>query len=183
MHKNNIASLLLAATVALSAPAVAAEGGIQLEYGAADEDGIDRFGGAVQWHWSRQWFSEGDWYLGGYWELSGSYWDGGRGRTGNDSLGEIGFTPVFRLQPHAASRGMRPFLEAGVGGHVMTETELEDKDFDILWTFGTHVGAGLRFGERGRFELMYRFQHLSNASLGDSNPGINFHVLRLGYRF
>jgi hypothetical protein len=31
--------------------------------------------------------------------------------------------------------------------------------------------------------LLYRFQHLSNASLGDDNPGINFHVLHLGYRF
>jgi len=31
--------------------------------------------------------------------------------------------------------------------------------------------------------LGYRYQHLSNLSIGDSNPGINFHLVRLGYHF
>jgi hypothetical protein len=32
-------------------------------------------------------------------------------------------------------------------------------------------------------DLGYRYQHLSNAGLGDSNPGINFHLVRLAYHF
>jgi hypothetical protein len=30
---------------------------------------------------------------------------------------------------------------------------------------------------------MYRYQHQSNAGLGDDNPGINFHLMSLGYHF
>ena len=169
-----IVMLLIGMLVANAAMAF----GLQLEYGDGD-DGIKRYGAALQWEWQRKWFTEGDWYLGGYWELSGSYWDGDPGRYNNDSLGEFGFTPVFRLQPHNNS-GFRPFVEAGLGGHVLTENELEDKDFSIAWQFGSHLGAGVQFGSNNQFELLYRFQHLSNASLGDSNPGINFHVFRLG---
>jgi hypothetical protein len=33
------------------------------------------------------------------------------------------------------------------------------------------------------FEIGYRFQHMSNAHLYDSNPGVNQHVISAGYRF
>ncbi len=175
------ALLALLLVLAAAGPAFAVDG-LQLEYGDGD-DGIERYGAALQWQWSRKWFADGQWYLGGYWEVSGSYWDGGAGHTGSDSLGEFGFTPVLRLQTHSPAGAVSPFLEAGIGGHVLTGTKLENKDFSTEWQFGSHIGAGLRFGARGRFELLYRFQHLSNAGLGDSNPGVNFHVLRLGWHF
>jgi hypothetical protein len=62
-------------------------------------------------------------------------------------------------------------------------TELGDRNFDIPFSFGDHLGAGLRFGTEGEFDLGYRYQHLSNLSLGDSSPGMNFHVGRLGLHF
>jgi hypothetical protein len=66
----------------------------------------------------------------------------------------------------------------------MIEEELVgDKDFSIPFAFGSHGGAGVRFGAKGRLEIGYRYQHLSNAGLGDSNPGINFHLVRLAYHF
>ena len=34
-----------------------------------------------------------------------------------------------------------------------------------------------------KFEIGYRAKHLSNAGLDDNNPGINFHMIRFGYRF
>ncbi|MGQ0658208.1 MAG: acyloxyacyl hydrolase [Chromatiales bacterium] len=161
---------------------VRAVDGIAVEIGVGDEDSA-RGGAAAQWDWRRNLFSAGDWYLSGFWELSLSYWDGDNGSTGNGSLGEAGFTPVFRMQPRTAVSGVVPYLEAAIGLHVMTATELGDRDFDIPFAFGDHVGAGLRFGPQGGFDLGYRFQHLSNASIGDSNPGINFHLFRLGNHF
>jgi len=161
---------------------VTAVDGINVELGTGEDD-VDRVGVTINWDWSAKWFAEGDWYLGGHWEIGGSYWDGRKGRTGTDSLGEFGVAPVFRLQRHKALEQWSPYLEFGVGPHVMTEDEIGDKDFSIEFAFGSHLGAGLRVGSRQQFEFGYRFQHLSNASLGDDNPGINFHLLRIGYRF
>ena len=155
---------------------------LALELGTGD-DSTDRIGFGIQWQWEKKWFAQGNWYLGGYWEASFSYWDGEKGWTGNASLFEGGITPVFRFQRHSPIYGVSPYLEAAIGVHGMSETTLGDNDFSIPFAFGSHLGTGIRFGGQKQFELGYRFQHLSNAVLGDPNPGINFHLLRLSYHF
>ncbi|MCG3200919.1 MAG: Lipid A deacylase PagL [Gammaproteobacteria bacterium] len=174
----------MCAAVAMLKFAVAAHAvdGAAMELGAGDEDSL-RGGLAVQWDWPRELLGLGSWFLGGYWEVSASFWDGDEGRSGNGTLAEIGVAPVFRIQPRAPIGAITPYLEGGIGLHLFSETEFGDRDFDIPFSFGDHLGAGLRFGPRGEVDVGYRFQHLSNASIGDSNPGINFHLLRLGYHF
>ena len=172
----NIVHVLV--TVFLFSSEVHAVDGLAIEIGTGDEDAT-RGGAAVQWGWERELLSVGDWFLGGYWEFGFSYWDGDSGRTGTGSLGEVGFAPVFRIEPRTPIVGVTPYLEGAIGVHFMTETELGDRDFDIAFTFGDHLGAGLRLGPKGEFEVGYRYQHLSNLSIGDSNPGINFHLVRL----
>ncbi len=175
-------SFVLAVCVAVTNDARAIDG-VAFEFGTAtSNDDVDRYGVAFRWDWGVQWFDSGDWYLGGQWELGATYWDGKDGRSGNDSLGDFHVTPVFRYQRKPGS-GIAPFVEFGVGAHVHTDDSISDKDFDIPFAFGSHVGGGFRFGANGAYELLYRYQHLSNASLGDDNPGINFHVVQLGYRF
>lgn len=155
---------------------------LALEGGTGDE-GAERVGAAAGWRWGRGWSLPAGLYLSGHWELSLSYWDGDEGRTGNDALVEGGFAPVFYIHSQARPFGITPYIEGGVGIHLMSESELGDRDFDILFTFGSHAGAGFRFGPQDQFELGYRFQHLSNAGLGDPNPGINFHLIKLLYYF
>lgn len=131
--------------------------------------------------WTRQWFTQGDWYLGGYWEVSLARWTSSapRGR----HIGDLGVTPVLRLQPKAQS-GWRPYLEGGIGLHLVSHTHVDAKhDLGSAFQFGDHVGAGLLLGKRSQFDLGYRFQHLSNGGIKDPNSGINFHQLRLGYLF
>ena len=156
--------------------------GVAIELGSGEEDAA-RGGFAVQWDWNRELVTVGDWFLGGFWELGASYWDGDEGRTGNGSLAEMGVAPVFRIQPRSPVGGVTPYLEGAIGLHLFTETELGDRNFDIPFSFGDHLGAGVRFGQQGEFDLGYRYQHLSNLSFGDTNPGINFHLIRLGYHF
>jgi len=153
-----------------------------VEAGSGD-DAIGRGGLALQWDWGVRWLPVGDWYLGGYFELSASYWEGDEGRTGTGSLGELGLASVLRFQKASMTYGVRPYLEAGVGVHGMSDDQLGDKDFSTEIAFGSHGGIGIHFGDRARFELGYRYQHLSNLGIGDSNPGINFHLVRLGYPF
>lgn len=156
--------------------------GFTLALGQDDDEDIDRYGLAIQWEWERQWFAAGNWYLGGFWEFGLSHWDGDRGRTGNDNLTEVGITPVFRLQPHhPPAGGLLPFLEFGIGAHLLSDLSIDDKRFGTSLNFGSHLGAGTRFGPRHQYELTYRFQHLSNASIKDPNRGINFHIVQLKY--
>ena len=178
-----ICLLIAFCSIALCSSWVAAAGGVALELGTSESDqNAERYGVAFKWDWGAKWLAAGDWYLGGYWETNISYWDGDNGRTGNDSLVDFGLTPVFRYQREAGA-GFAPFAELGVGAHFHTEDGLGNKNFDIPFAFGSHIGVGARFGSRQQYELLYRFQHLSNAGLGDDNPGINFHVVHLGYRF
>lgn len=156
---------------------------VAFEYGLTDGDtDVDRYGATVSFDWGVEWFRTGSWALTGYWEVGVNVWDSDGGRTGEDTLVDGHITPVFRWQ-RDVSTPLPVFLELGVGAHGYTETAIEDKDFDIPFAFGSHVGAGVRFGEGGRYELLYRYQHQSNAGLGDDNPGINFHLVTLGYHF
>jgi hypothetical protein len=178
---SRLAVAVLLSGFALSAPALDS---VLLEFGTSegDED-TDRYGGAARWDIGGKWLVTGDWFLGTYLELGITYWDGRDGTTGNDSLVDFGLTPVFRWQRDAAASAFAPFAEIGLGAHGHTEDGISDEDFDIPFAFGSHVGLGARFGAAGRYEVIYRYQHLSNAGLGDENPGINFHVVQLGYHF
>jgi hypothetical protein len=156
---------------------------VALELGTIEGDeNAERFGGAFRVESDKKWFAAGDWYLGTYFEFGLTYWDGDKGTEGKDSLVDFSVTPIFRYQ-RKLGESVAPFVEFGTGAHVHTETGIGNKDIDIPFSFGTHVGAGARFGAKGAYEVTYRFQHLSNAGLGDENPGLNFHVIQLGYHF
>lgn len=177
-------ALAIVFAVLVHAQPVAAVDAMLLEGGFSEGDAdVERYGGALRWDLGATWWRTGDWSLASYIELSVAYWDGERGRSGEDDLVDFGLTPVLRWQRDPGASGLAPFAELGVGAHGHTETGIGDEDFDIPFAFGTHLGVGARFGAGGRYEFAYRFQHLSNAGLGDDNPGINFHVLQLGYHF
>jgi len=157
---------------------------IFLELGTIEGDEeVDRYGGSFRYTPETKWLESNNWYLSSYFEFGVTYWDGEIGTEGEDSLVDFGFTPVLRYQRAIGAGSIAPFFEFGAGAHAHTETGIGDKDIDIPFSFGSHFGAGARFGEQGRYELVYRFQHLSNAGLGDENPGLNFHVVQLGYYF
>jgi hypothetical protein len=166
-----IRKIALAAALLGANPAHALDGA-WLEVGGGDH-GTERAGGALMWKWSRSWFADTGWELGGYWELSAGGWRTDR------LVADIGFTPVFRLQ-RADWAG--PYLEAAVGFHLLSRRSLtRERESGSNFQFGDHVGFGVRFGPRGRYDLGVRLLHLSNAGLRQPNPGINFAVLRLAY--
>lgn len=178
-----LAGLMLAISAATPVSGWAVDA-IGVEGGQDDENDISRGGIESQWYWGRQWFTQGDWYLGGLWEVSATYWSGDKGTSGNDWLFDFGITPVLRYARHTPLGLLGiPYVEFGVGPHVFSENEIQDEDYTINFAFGSYLGAGIQFGSRNQWELGYRFQHLSNADLGEDNPGIDFHLVRLGYRF
>ncbi len=159
--------------------------GAAFEFGASQSTGssIDRYGAVATSDWNVRWLPLGDWYLDGFWEGGFDVWHANtRGTTGNDTIATVHVAPMLRYQRDPKC-GLAPFIEVGVGAYGLTDSKIQNKNFSLDFAFGDSIGGGVRFGDEGRFELLYRFQHLSNAGLGDRNPGINFHVIELGFHF
>jgi len=160
---------------------VSAVDGMSVEYGNGDATDMMR-AGAV-WKWDKQWFTDGNWLVAGFWEASLGSWRGHSAKGNNQTITDIGITPVFRLQQKNLS-GFAPYAEAAIGFHLITPTFINaDRKFATAFQFGDHVGAGVRFGGHQQFDLGYRFQHLSNGSIKKPNQGINFNQVRFAYNF
>ncbi len=180
--------LLLYGVVAIGALAsgsALAVDGVSFEYGKSNSSNADvklyRVG--LQWDWKKKWFDTGSWHLGGYWDASMGYWDNDSPGKTNSGLADIGFTPVFRFQSNNLT-GVSPYAEAAIGVHFLSRTSVSDqRQFGSSFQFGDHIGVGLRFGDKGQYDLGYRYQHLSNGGLKDPNQGINYNQVRFQYHF
>lgn len=154
---------------------------VSVEYGNGDGADMARVG--VVWNWDRQWFSDGNWLVTGFWEASLGSWRGHSAAGNNQTVVDVGFTPVFRLQQKNPD-GIAPYAEAAIGFHMITPTFIySNRRFGSSFQFGDHIGFGMRFGDRQQFDLGYRFQHLSNAGIKKPNQGINFNQIRFAYHF
>jgi lipid A 3-O-deacylase len=135
---------------------------------------------SVQWQWSKRWLQGEHMHVGGFWDAGIAQWRRDETPGWTDHLSEINFTPTFRLQ---ANDLQGPYVEAGVGLHLLSETQLGNKHYSTAFQFGEHLGFGWRFGARGAFDLGYRYQHISNADIKTPNSGADFHQIRLQYWF
>lgn len=72
-------------------------------------------------------------------------------------------------------------IDAGVRPTVISREAFADRDFGIPFQFTSH--GGLEWDINARWKLSYRFQHMSNAGLGGSNPGLNTHMFGIEYKF
>ena len=71
-------------------------------------------------------------------------------------------------------------FEAGFRPTYMLVKQYGADDFGGGIQFTSHVGVA---ATQNNIVLNYRFQHTSNAGLCDVNPGLNLHMLGVGYRF
>ena len=106
----------------------------------------------------------------------GRWWD----ERHDDILWDAGITPVLSAQRGASNGSLA--LELGVGVHLLSAVHFEDNNLASAFQFGDHVGIEWQ-PDRARWRIGYRFQHLSNAGIAPPNDGVEFHVLRLGWRF
>lgn len=70
---------------------------------------------------------------------------------------------------------------AGLSPTYLSKEKFEVEDFGGEFHFTSHVGLSYQFLKG--YAAGYRIQHLSNAGIYDSNPGLNLHVLELKYVF
>jgi hypothetical protein len=180
-----IRAILLSAPFFISSSALAIDfvpDSVSIEGGSSDSSpnvGMWRVG--AQWE-VYKWFEGSPWLLTHYVDLSAGSWHADD-VDGSHDIGDIGFTPVLRLQKSGLGNFI-PYAEIGIGFHGLTSTNItSQRKFSTHFQFGDHLGVGLRFGEGAKYDLGYHYQHLSNAGIDHPNPGINFHQLRLQYHF
>ena len=71
-------------------------------------------------------------------------------------------------------------LEAGFRPTWLTDYRYGADDFGGDTQFSSHAGLACKIDH---VTFNYRFQHISNAGIYDSNPGINLHLFAMGFRF
>ncbi len=96
------------------------------------------------------------------------------------SIFGAGFAPIvwrwnFPPQPRWSA-----YAELSMGGLWTSDPIPENTS---RGNFTAHWGGGIRVLPRGANALVigYRFQHFSNGNQFDSNPGVNSHVLLVGW--
>lgn len=91
----------------------------------------------------------------------------------------FGLNPFALKWNFTKSRKVVPYFELG-GGTLFTNIKVPPGTSDVNFT--TSGALGLHFpGNKYTWSAELRFMHISNASLGDLNPGINTLQLRIGF--
>jgi hypothetical protein len=119
-----------------------------------------------RWNWGSDWgLQTGLDFSAGLLQRSG---EGG-------FMGQAG--PCFAI----GSKSFPISLELGSNPTLLSRHHFKGKDLGSVFQFTSYAGLQAKLGEH--VALGYRFQHTSNAGLGDPNPGLNMHVFSLAYRF
>src|SRR3954471_14190802 len=90
-------------------------------------------------------------------------------------IGTVGPEFVFEYRP------VHLELDSGFRATVISREHYESREFGIPFQFTTHIGVNWEFVPNWR--MGYRYEHMSNAGLSSSNPGLNMHLLGLSYQF
>lgn len=72
-------------------------------------------------------------------------------------------------------------LEAGVSLTALSRYDFPERDLGGWFQFTDHIGLNWHVTER--FTVGWRFQHTSNASIYERNPGLNLQMLSASYTF
>ena len=119
-----------------------------------------------------RWDYESGWHIQTRVDLTAG-WMNGRGE--DAFVGTVG--PSFEL-----SWDKIPLtLDVGSSPTILSRDEFGHTDFGTLFQFTTHAGLTWKIGSRA--SVGCRFQHMSNAGIGSSNPGVNMSSFGLGWRF
>jgi lipid A 3-O-deacylase len=184
LHRRNAFALLLAGAVSILARAAMGQGitfesaGARYGFSMGDPNGYSQAEAFVDWNLPWKWDLGKDWMLQTRLDLSGgSLWHD----HDNAAVGTVG--PVLAWGsahfPVWMEGGSSPTLVSrdgfGPGGQT------DSRDFGCAFQFTTHIGIYWDIVKKVR--VGYRFQHMSNAHLAGSNPGLNLNVFYVSYLF
>jgi lipid A 3-O-deacylase len=112
--------------------------------------------------------------LTGYWDTAYTYWQGDKTSSNNS----LSLTPVFVYE--FAGETVKPYIEAGIGVALFSDTEMEEQDLGSSFQFEDRLGVGLRFNGQ---EIGLRALHYSNAGISQPNDGVESYSLHYAMAF
>lgn len=174
------AALALAAALGLTAPAAQAAQGLDLALTAGNgKYHVHKYGLVLGWTRPDPLWQGTQWRLMLRHEGELAQW---RVPDAPNVL-ELGYSPVLRFERPLAGSSAVFFLEGSIGVRLLSRTRVAGHELSTAFQFSDQLGLGWQWGEQGRHTLGLRLQHLSNASIKEPNPGMNFWQLVYRYRF
>jgi lipid A 3-O-deacylase len=100
-------------------------------------------------------------------------------KKGGDEVYVAGLSPVVTYYFGKPEYLVHPYIEGGVGGALLSETEIGvSREFSTAFQFEDRVGAGVQIKN---FDLCFRYMHYSNARIKEPNDGIDIFMIALGW--
>ena len=90
-----------------------------------------------------------------------------------------GVNPFAFKWVFSSPKKVKPFFQIE-GGTLFTTRDVPEGASQINFTTSGGIGAHF-LGEKHNFSVEVRFQHISNASMSNYNPGINTMQVRMGF--
>ena len=136
-----------------------------------DED-FKQYEGFATWNLPWSWDLGSDWMLATYLEANAGLLKGG---------GESAF--VGSVGPGLYFKGLNDKISIflGVNPTIISKHEFGDEDLGGPAQFTSHISIDYNFATS--LAIGYRFQHMSNFIFYDTNPGLNLHMIEIGYHF
>jgi hypothetical protein len=137
-----------------------------------NEEDFTQYEGFATWNLPWTWKLASNWSLTTYIEANAGLLKGG----GNSAfVGSIGPGIYF------SGFNDRISILMGVNPTVISKHTFGDEDLGGPIQFTSHIGVDFNFVRH--FAIGYRFQHMSNFVFYDPNPGLNLHMIEIGYLF
>jgi lipid A 3-O-deacylase len=154
------------------AAAAQAQSEVMMSLGrAADNADID----VVRLDYRRTLASDVRWWVPTLVELGGGIWRV-PDLAGTTQRFDLHATPVWRAD------FARTYVEGGIGLYLLSHTiNNEVTHMSTSFQFGSHLGVGLRLGERRQTRMGIALQHLSNGGIKQPNSGVNFVLLSASF--
>lgn len=136
--------------------------------------GIELYSVAVQLDRSSPLHRYEIWSLTTHVDLGISDFQGQRSNSLHQSTLALAAVGFLRWQRDAAT-ALRPFFEIGLGLGGFSQTTIAGvRHLGGEFEFTEVLRSGIRFGQRGQFEIALSGQHYSNAGLHRPNEGITY---------
>lgn len=104
-------------------------------------------------------------------------------RSGSSTIYGFGFAPLGLKLTVGQRSWIKPFLAASLGlVYFRRDVPVPDSS---RFNFTEEIGLGVDFflAPKRALTVGYKIQHLSNAGIGDRNPGMNSHIIYAGFSF
>lgn len=149
--------------------AIGFRAGLSATDGNEDFEQYEVFGSyGLPWSWELN----PDWLVSTRINLSAGALRGG-GKTG--FIGSVGPSVALSM-----FKGLI-LLDGGISAALLSEHKFGRENFGGPIQFISHMG--IVFRPSANLGVGYRFQHMSNASIYNRNPGLELHLLELSYFF